>query len=74
MNNETEMALFVGGNADGWTKEINETEMRLKWQGSYYISKGKLETKQFGTVQVYVLESMKDEEEEQRMQLIKKVL
>ena len=74
MENETKLALFVGGNADGWTKEINETESRLKWQDSYYMSKGQLDTKQFGTVQVYVLENMKGEEETQRMELIKKVL
>ena len=74
MENKTKLALFVGGNADGWTKEINETEPRLKWQGSYYIPKGKLETKQFGTVHVYVLEGMKGEEEVQRIELIKKVL
>jgi hypothetical protein len=30
MENETKLALFVGGNADGWTKEINETEITLK--------------------------------------------
>jgi hypothetical protein len=74
MENETKLALFVGGNADGWTKEINEIESRLKWQGSYYMSRGELETKKFGTVRVYVLESMTGEEEVQRMELLKKVL
>lgn len=74
MENETKIALFVGGNADGWTKEIDENEVRLSWQGSYYLSKGKLETKEFGTVQVYVLEGMKREEENRRMEIIKKVL
>lgn len=74
MENETRLTLFVGGNADGWTKEINEIEPRLYWQGCYYIARGKLEIKQFGIVQVYVLEGMKNEEEVQRMELIKKVL
>ena len=74
MENETKLALFVGGSADGWTKEITETDTRLKWQGSYYISRGTLETKKFGTVQVCVLESMNVQEEAQRMELIKKVL
>lgn len=74
MENETKLALFVGGNADGWTKEISETEQRLSCYGSDYISKGMMETKKFGAVQVYVLEEMKAEEERQRMEIIKKVL
>jgi hypothetical protein len=74
MVNETKLALFVGGNADGWTKDINEIELRLSWQGSFYISRGTLETNQFGSVQVYVLEGMKSYEETQRMEIIKKVL
>jgi hypothetical protein len=74
MENETKIALFVGGNADGWTKEIDEIEIRLSWQNSSYLSRGTLETKEFGTVQVYVLEEMKSEEENQRMQIIRKFL
>ena len=74
MVNETKLALFVGGNADGWTKDINEIEAWLSWQGSFYISRGTLETNQFGSVQVYVLEGMKSEEESQRMEIIRKVL
>ena len=74
MENETKLALFVGGFADGFTKEINKIESRLNWQGSFYISRGTLETKEFGTVQIYVLEGMKSEEEKQRMNIIKKVL
>ena len=74
MEKETKQALFVGGNADGFTKEINEIEARLNWQGSLYTSRGTLETKQFGTVQVYVLEGMKSEEENLRMEIIRKVL
>lgn len=74
MENELKLALFVGGVADGWTKEINEIESRLNWQGSFYISRGTLETKEFGTVQIYVLEAMKNEEERQRMEIIKKSL
>ena len=74
MENELKLALFVGGIADGWTKEINEIESRLNWQGSFYISRGALQTKEFGTVQIYVLEGMKNEEERQRTQIIKKAL
>ena len=74
MENKTKLALFVGGIADGWTKEINEIESRLNWQGSSYISRGTLETKEFGTVQIYVLEAMKSEEERQRMEIIRKSL
>ena len=74
MENETKLALFVGGNADGWTQEITEIESRLKWHGSHYISRGTLETKTLGTVQVYVLESMESHEENQRLEIIKKVL
>ena len=68
------LALFVGGFADGFTEEINKIESQLNWQGSFYISRGTLETKEFGTVQIYVLEGMKSEEEKQRMNIIKKVL
>jgi hypothetical protein len=74
MKNETKLALFVGGFADGWTNEITEVEFRLNWQGSFYISRGTLETKKFGTVRVYVSEGMKSEEERQRIDIIKKVL
>ncbi len=74
MGNEKKLALFVGGIADGWTKEINEIEPRLNWQGSFYISRETLETREFGTVQIYVLEEMKSEEERQRMAIIKKSL
>lgn len=74
MENETKIALFVGGNADGWTKEINEIEARLDWQGSRYLSRETLETKEFATVRVYVSEGMKTEEENRRMEIIKKVL
>jgi hypothetical protein len=74
MENEMKLALFVGGFADGFTEEINKIESQLNWQGSFYISRGTLETKEFGTVQIYVLEGMKSEEEKQRMNIIKKVL
>jgi hypothetical protein len=74
MENKTKLALFVGGIADGWTKEINEIESRLNWQGSSYISRGTLETKEFGTVQIYVLEAIKSEEERQRIEIIRKSL
>ena len=74
METETKLALFVGGNADGFTKEINEIEPRLNWQGSFYIPRGILMTKEFGTVRIYVFEGMKDEEERQRMNIIRKVL
>ena len=74
MENETNLALFVGGFADGFTKEINKTESRLNWQGSFYLSRGTLETKEFGIVQIYVLEGMKSEEESKRLNIIKKAL
>jgi hypothetical protein len=74
MENETKLALFVGGNVDGWTKEITEIEPKLNWHGSHYTSRGTLETKKLGTVQVYVFEGMKSEEERQRMEILKKVL
>jgi hypothetical protein len=70
----TKLALFVGGNADGWTKEIDEAEPRLNWYGSRYILRGTLETKDLGTVQLYVLEEMNNDEEKQRLEIIRKVL
>ena len=74
MVNKTKLALFVGGVADGWTKEIGEIEPRLNCYDTAYISRGSLETRALGTVQVYVLENMKSEEEDLRMELIKKSL
>jgi hypothetical protein len=74
MEKNIKTALFVGGNADGWTKEISEVEPRLNWQGCYYLSRGILETKEFGTVQIYVLESMSAAEEGQRVEIINKAL
>lgn len=74
MENETKVALFVGGNADGWTKEVAEIEPRLNWQGSRYVSRRTLGTKEFGTVLVYVFEGMKSDEERLRIEIIKKVL
>lgn len=74
MEKETKLALFVGGFADGWTKEINEVKPLLNWQGSIYASRGTLQTRKFGTVQLYVFEDMKSEEERQRMEIIKRVL
>ncbi len=52
MENKKKTALFVGGNADGWTNEINDVEAQLNWQDSLYISKGTIDTKEFGTVQI----------------------
>jgi hypothetical protein len=74
MEQEAKTALFVGGNADGWTNEFAEIQSKLNWCGSDYISKGTLETKKFGTVQVYVFEDMKAEEENLRLEIIKKSL
>jgi hypothetical protein len=74
MANKTKLALFVGGVADGWTKEIDENEPRLNWYDTAYISRGSLETRTLGTVQVYVVENMKSEEENLRMEIIKKSL
>lgn len=74
MENEKKTALFVGGIADGMTNEINDVEARLNWQGSYYLSRGTLDTKEFGTVQLYILEGMKSEEESKRLEIVNKVL
>ncbi|MCA1638806.1 MAG: hypothetical protein LC768_10825 [Acidobacteria bacterium] len=74
MEKETKLALFVGGSVDGQIMEVAKIESRLYWYGSYYNSRGMLETKQYGTVLIYVLDSMKSEEERQRLKVIKKVL
>jgi hypothetical protein len=39
MENETYLALFVGGNADGFTQEITVIEARLNWYGNAYTPK-----------------------------------
>ena len=74
MENETKLALFVGGSVDGRIMEVGENEPRLNWYESYYISRGTLATKQYGTVLLYVLDGMNSEEEKQRLEVIKKVL
>ncbi len=74
MENKTKLALFVGGSVDGQVIELKEIEPRLNWYGSDYISRGIFQTKQYGAVQLYILEEMKVEEERQRLELIKKVL
>jgi hypothetical protein len=74
MQDETKTALFVGGKADGWTNEFAEIQSKLNYHGSNYILKGTLETKNLGTVQVYVFENMKSEEENLRLEIIKKSL
>jgi len=74
MENETKLALFVGGNADGFTQEITTDEPRLNCSGDSYISRGLLETKTLGTVRLYVFGDMESEEEARRMAIIKKVL
>ncbi len=74
MENETKLALFVGGSVDGQIMEVSENESRSNWYDSNYISRGTLETKQYGTVLLYVLEAMNGEEERQRLEVIKKVL
>jgi hypothetical protein len=74
MENKTKTALFVGGFADGWTKEIVEIQPRLQWSNTTYILRGDLETKSLGAVYVYVSEAMNGEEENSRMEIIKKSL
>jgi hypothetical protein len=74
MEDETKLALFVGGNADGFTQKIAQIEPELDWYSNSYLLRGSLETKTLGTVQVYVLATMRAEEENQRMEIIKKVL
>ncbi len=71
MENETKLALFVGGIADGKTKEIGEPEPRLNYHGVIYALRGKVETKEFGTAQIYALESMKVEETARRIEKLK---
>ncbi len=67
MENKTKLALFVGGKADKTTREINQVEPRLHVELVTYISRGILETKEFGVVQIYVLEGMKADEEARRI-------
>lgn len=74
METNVKLALFVGGNADGQIIDITEVEPRLDVVGSAYISKGSLMTSKYGTVQIYLLEGMKDDEQSRRMEIIKKVL
>jgi hypothetical protein len=72
MNNAAKLALFVGGNADGFTQEVTKIEPVLNWYGNSYISRGPLETRTLGTVQLYVLAGMKRDEEILRTEIIKK--
>lgn len=71
MENETKLALFIGGDADGKTKEIIGTESRLKWLNSVYLSLGTLETEKDGSVEIYALDGMKPEEINKRVERIK---
>lgn len=74
MENEKRIALFVGGNADGYTQELTEIREQLNWYGNSYVLRGLLETRTLGTVQLYILKSMKSDEESLRIEIIKKSL
>ncbi len=71
MENELKLAIFLGGIADNKTKRISHAEPRLHWDGFFYICRGEVESKKFGTVWIYVLEKgMTKEEEERRVKMI----
>ncbi len=74
MEDQKVSALFIGGNADGRTTEIERIEPRLECHGSFYVFRDALRTRKLGVVQMYVLEGMPLSEERKRLEIIEKSL
>ncbi len=72
MENEKKIAYFVGGEANGLTREISNVEMRVRYFDWTYLSRGVLDTKEFGRVQIYALEGLNHKEEQRLVDRIKK--